>query len=990
MKQFFMERHFSSRRASGDRLITLFGAPARYRGILRLTAMLASVVLTQGIWVASLQAQMNGVAIAPVTVPLKGARTGELLLGELNCTACHQASDSVKARLFPKESPRLGQAGLRLTPQYLRAFLADPGAEKPGTTMPDVLHGISGPQRAEAVDALIHFLVWLNETNPPVAVSANQTQILRGRLLYHQVGCVACHAPQESVASLNPGPSIPGSAAAPTATQSAPFEKASSEKSSIPLGNLAMKTTVLELARFLMNPLAVRPSGRMPSLNLNEGEATAIGMYLLRDQAAASAASHTVNRSPGLDYQYYEGSFSDTTKLDGAKPKANGLVEQFSLKPRKRTTNIGFQFSGLLTIPADGNYTFYASSDDGTRLYVDDQLVVDNDGIHGTTEKKGSLRLTAGDHPIRVSYFDGGAETTLKISYEGPGLPKQEIPPTALSHQWVPMAPLEDEQLVVDPEKANRGKDLFASLGCAACHELGSLAIASSRTAKPLVELDIKAAENCLNSSSQHAPQYGLNDAQRESIKSALNERPQWAQPLAPQDQAARLMAALNCFACHSRDGSGGPTPQRAEYFTIVGGADLGDEGRIPPHLTRVGDKLRPEWLREVLLNKGTSRPYMATRMPQFGQANVAPVLSALIKADSSAKSEAPPEPARPNLTSPAAAPGHNAGYGRKLVGTEGFSCISCHLFAQHKSLGIPAMDLTMMTRRLKKDWFHQYLLDPPSLRPGTRMPTFWPEGKSARKEILDADTDRQIDAIWAYLSLGKEAGLPPGLVQGKMELVASNEAVIYRNFIQGAGPRAIGVGYPEKANLAFDANDLRLALIWQGPFIDAARHRNGRGDGFEGPLGYNVLKMPAGSPFAVLSDTTSKWPEAAGKKAGYQMRGYRLDAKRRPAFLYSFQNVHIEDYPVAVSGDLDASFRRTLTLQADHAVENLWFRAWTGSKIEAQSDGSFLAEGKIKLQFQLAGAAKPIIRQLDGKSELLVPVNFNGAQASVVEEIVW
>jgi len=945
--------------------------------------MLVVIVFIRGVSLATLQAQINGVATSPVTVPVKGIQNGELLLGELNCIACHQANDPVKARLASKESPRLGEAGLRITPQYLRSFLSNPLAEKPGTTMPDVLHGMSAQQRSEAVDALVHFLLWLNESNPPVAIIANQNQILRGRLLYHQVGCVACHAPQESVASLNPGPSS-GATEAPGTTPSEPFDKANFEKSSVPLGNLAKKTTVPELVRFLMNPLAVRPSGRMPSLNLNESEAMAIAMYLVRDQAAASAASHTVNKSAGLDYQYYEGSFSDTTKLDGAKPKASGTVEQFSLKPRKRTDNIGFQFTGFVTIPADGNYTFYASSDDGSRLYLDDRLVVDNDGTHGTTEKRGAIQLKAGDHPILVSYFNGGAEATLKISYQGPGLPKQEIPAAALSHQWVPMAPLEEENLVVNPEKANRGKDLFASLGCAACHELGRLAIASSRTAKPLAELDLKAPENCVNPGSQHAPQYGLNDSQREAVKSALHERQQLAQPLAPQEQAARDMAALNCFACHSRDGSGGPIPPRAEYFTIVGGADLGDEGRIPPHLTRVGDKLRPEWLREVLLNKGAARPYMATRMPQFGQANVAPLLSAFLRADSSSKVEAPTEPSLGTTA------GHNVGYGRKLVGTEGLSCISCHLFAQHKSLGIPAMDLTMMTRRLKKDWFHRYLLDPPSLRPGTRMPTFWPEGKSARKDILDGDTDRQIDAIWAYLSLGKEAGLPPGLIQGKMELVASNEAVIYRNFIQGAGARAIGVGYPEKANLAFDANELRLALIWQGPFIDAARHRTGRGDGFEGPLGYNVVKMPAGAPFAVLQDSASKWPESAGKKAGYQMRGYRLDDKRRPTFLYSFPNVRVEDHAVAVSGDLDASFRRVLTLRADHPVENLWFRAWTGSKIEAQSENSFLADGKIKLQFQLGGAAKPIIRQIDGKSELLVPVSFKGEQASIVEEIAW
>src|SRR5205814_285979 len=204
---------------------------------------------------------------------------------------------------------------------------------------------------------------------------------------------------------------------------------------------------------------------------------------------------------------------------------------------------------------------------------------------------------------------------------------------------------------------------------------------------------------------------------------------------------------------------------------------------RFPPHLTRVGGKLRPDWLREVLINKGTARPYMATRMPQFGEANVGALVANFAKADSEVRTEAAVEqqPNKPDSSL------QEVGYGRKFVGTEGLSCISCHVFAGHKSLGIPAMDLTLMTQRLQKDWFHRYLLDPPSLRPGTRMPSFWPEGKSAFKDLLDGDADRQIDAVWAYLSRGKEAGLPVGLVQGKMELVASNEAVIYRNFIQGA-----------------------------------------------------------------------------------------------------------------------------------------------------------------------------------------------------------
>ena len=105
----------------------------------------------------------------------------------------------------------------------------------------------------------------------------------------------------------------------------------------------------------------------------------------------------------------------------------------------------------------------------------------------------------------------------------------------------------------------------------------------------------------------------------------------------------------------------------------------------------------------------------------------------------------------------------------------------------------------------------------------------------------------KQIEAIWVFLSDGTNAAEPYGLGREPIPLVPRSEAILYRNFIEGAGPRAIGVGYPEKANLAFDANDLRLALIWQGAFIDASRHWTGRGDGFQAPLGDNVLTLPAG-----------------------------------------------------------------------------------------------------------------------------------------------
>jgi hypothetical protein len=94
----------------------------------------------------------------------------------------------------------------------------------------------------------------------------------------------------------------------------------------------------------------------------------------------------------------------------------------------------GFQFKGFIEVPVDGVYTFYLVSDDGSRLWIGDTLVVDNDGLHGSELAEGRIALAAGKHAIHVGYFQrtGGAEITA--GYSGPGIEKQSIPERALSH----------------------------------------------------------------------------------------------------------------------------------------------------------------------------------------------------------------------------------------------------------------------------------------------------------------------------------------------------------------------------------------------------------------------------------------------------------------------------------------------------------------------------------------------------------------------------
>ena len=85
-------------------------------------------------------------------------------------------------------------------------------------------------------------------------------------------------------------------------------------------------------------------------------------------------------------------------------------------------------------MPTTGVYVFAPGSDDGSRLYIADSLVADNDGLHGMQEVKGVIALSAGNHRIRVTFFEKTGGDGLKVYYSGPGIQRQEIPDSVLFH----------------------------------------------------------------------------------------------------------------------------------------------------------------------------------------------------------------------------------------------------------------------------------------------------------------------------------------------------------------------------------------------------------------------------------------------------------------------------------------------------------------------------------------------------------------------------
>ena len=108
----------------------------------------------------------------------------------------------------------------------------------------------------------------------------------------------------------------------------------------------------------------------------------------------------------------------------------------------KRAEWFAIDYTGRFWIENPGSYTFSLLSDDGARLYMDDLLVIDNDGTHPPLEKRGDANLSRGVHSIRVSYFQGPRfQVALQLKIAGAGqelrvFSTDEFKPPPNPEQW--------------------------------------------------------------------------------------------------------------------------------------------------------------------------------------------------------------------------------------------------------------------------------------------------------------------------------------------------------------------------------------------------------------------------------------------------------------------------------------------------------------------------------------------------------------------------
>ncbi len=881
------------------------------------------------------------------------AERGQLLLNELNCLSCHVAKKATWS-VAPKQAPILTDVGSRIVPEHFENFLLAPHSIKPGTTMPDVLAGKPDDEKKKIAESIAHFLA---TTGQPMKQSPSSKLVLKGEKLFHSVGCVACHDPQNTDAK------------SPTAIAT-----------SIPLGKLHEKYSLSGLASFIENPMHARPSGRMPQFDLKSEEIQAIASFLFRD----------ADQSSKINYTYYEGKWEKLPNFSQLKPVKSGTSIGFALG-MGRPDGFGVVFEGFWTTTEETEYTFFLSSDDGSKLIIDDEVIVVNDGIHGVATVNATKTIPSGIHKVRVEFFEGAGGEELRVEVSGGNL-KRVMLDALLRNTENEIETKDKPVFKQDLDKAKIGRTYFQSVGCASCHELKTDNVILTSTyvhkAKPLA--DLKPAGGCLTGEG-NGPSFGLTENQVKSIVAGIERIKNPPTDTAdPKQLVHEKLATLNCYACHNRQQEkglvfGGVVDTVGDSFEVYGRknwftstqAEMGDEGQHPPTLTSVGSKLNPKWLDHVLANGANNRPYMLTRMPKYGVENLGKLAEELKLVD--ALRDIPVVKQTESLSD-------LKSHGRYFAGEDGLSCIKCHTFGKYKATGIQAIDLTTMGERLNRDWFRAYMLKPSKFRRGTRMPESWPGGKSFFPDILEGDTNKQIDAIWEFLADGKKAAKPKGLIRSKMELKAVDAPKMYRNFIEGAGARAIGVGYPEQVNLAFDAENCRLALIWQENFIDASRHWTGRGIGFEAPLGEKVLSLPDSIVFAKSLDG-DVWPSDLSKHKP-QFKGYRFDADRRPIFKYQLDDLTFEDQPVPKIDDERPLLNRKIKISSTKTTTIHYLVAKNladNSEKIALEGNKAVVDGGLKLSF-----SGPVALSINKRGELIATITLTNGEAEIEQNYDW
>jgi hexosaminidase len=122
--------------------------------------------------------------------------------------------------------------------------------------------------------------------------------------------------------------------------------------------------------------------------------------------------------STGLGYRYMEGTITSLDQIDGLTTIKDGIVKMPLIISERAEDNFAIEYEGYIRVDDVDIYTFRLASDDGSRLYIGDTLVVDADGIHAPRPVTGQVALAPGYYPLKIQFFDGNYGEELEVTAE--------------------------------------------------------------------------------------------------------------------------------------------------------------------------------------------------------------------------------------------------------------------------------------------------------------------------------------------------------------------------------------------------------------------------------------------------------------------------------------------------------------------------------------------------------------------------------------------
>jgi len=149
------------------------------------------------------------------------------------------------------------------------------------------------------------------------------------------------------------------------------------------------------------------------------------------DTVSIAAISIKADDSPkiqGVNRKVLLGEFKLCPDISQFTSLGSKNVAEVGLGEMAGKDNYALHFEGYIRIPADGEYIFNLASDDGSKMWIGESLVVNHDGTHPYLEKRLRVRLPKGDYPFRIIMFEATGDDYLRLFVEGAGMTKQLIP----------------------------------------------------------------------------------------------------------------------------------------------------------------------------------------------------------------------------------------------------------------------------------------------------------------------------------------------------------------------------------------------------------------------------------------------------------------------------------------------------------------------------------------------------------------------------------